>query len=86
VHALKKEANWLPFVTLKADKDPLQLRQLAELHSRKNIDLLLQAQSHFLKAHDHEVNLALIEVNSQHNFLARPVFCTSQVTCWEDCI
>jgi len=54
-HALLKEANWLPFVTLKAEQNPLQQRKLAELHSRKNIDLLLQAQAQFIKARDHEV-------------------------------
>jgi len=54
-HAMKKEANWLPFVTLKAEQNPLQRRRLAELHSRNNVDLLLQSQSHFIKAHDHEV-------------------------------
>jgi len=56
---MKKEANWLPFVTLKAEMNPLQRRKLADLHCRKSIDLLLQAQSHFIKAHDHEVIVAL---------------------------
>ena len=52
---MKKEANWLPFVTLKAEQDPVQQRKLADLHSIKNVDLLLQAQSHFINARDHEV-------------------------------
>ena len=52
---MKKEANWLPFVTLKAEQNPLQRRKLAELRSGSSVDLLLQAQSHFIKAHDHEV-------------------------------
>jgi len=55
LHAMKKESNWIPFVTLKGEQNPLQRRQLAELHSRGNVDLLLQAQSHFIKVHDHEV-------------------------------
>jgi len=59
LHALKKEANWLPFVTLKAERNPLQRRKLAELHGWKNVDLLLEAQSYFIKAHDHEVIVAL---------------------------
>jgi len=58
---MKKEANWLPFVTLKAERNPVQRRKLAELHGRKNVDLLLQAQSHFIKAHDHEVITALFQ-------------------------
>jgi len=58
---MKKEANWLPFVTLKAERNPLQRRKLAELHGHKNVDLLLQAQSHFIKAHDHEVIVALLQ-------------------------
>ena len=56
---MTKEANWLPFVTLKAEQNPVQQRKLAELHSRRNIDLLLQAQSQFIKAHDHEVTVKL---------------------------
>ena len=54
-HAMLKEANWLPFVTLKAEQNPVQQRKLAELHGRQNVDLLLQAKSQFIKARDHEV-------------------------------
>jgi len=57
---MKKEANWLPFVTLKAEQNPLQRRKLAELRGHNNVDLLLQAQSHFIKARDHEVNAVLV--------------------------
>jgi len=47
-------------VTLKAEQNPLQCSKLAELRSRSNVDLLLQAQSHFIKAHDHEVTSPLV--------------------------
>ena len=50
----------MPFVTLKAEQNPLQRRKLAELRGHNNVDLLLQAQSHFIKARDHEVNAVLV--------------------------
>jgi len=56
VHALKKEANWIEFITIFAERDPTQENMMAELRFRKNIDLLLQAQSHFMKATDHDVS------------------------------
>jgi len=61
LHAMKKEANWLPFVTLRAERNPLQRRKLAELHEHRNVDLLLQAQAHFIKAHDLEVTVSLFD-------------------------
>lgn len=71
IHALKKEANWIPFVTMIAERDPLQENTMAELRCQKNIDLLLQAQSNFLKAADHEVSLYQVFVIVLYDALNR---------------
>ena len=56
MHALKKEANWLPFVKLKAEKDPVQEKKMVELRTRNNVDELLRVMAKFLQVTDAEVS------------------------------
>ncbi|XP_072026117.1 uncharacterized protein [Amphiura filiformis] len=53
-HALRKESNWLPFIKLKAEKDPKQEKMLTKLRQQSSIDELLRAQSKFLTVTDAE--------------------------------
>ena len=57
-HALKKDCNWLPFVTFKLDVDPIQEKEMTRLRHRNNIDELLRTQSRFLQINDNEVCFA----------------------------
>ncbi|XP_070558917.1 uncharacterized protein [Ptychodera flava] len=50
--ALKKESNWLPFIKVKPEADPHQVKMLTNLRQRGNIDELLKAQSRFLTVTD----------------------------------
>lgn len=62
IHALKKDSNWTSFINVKAEVDPYQEKQLVDLRKRKNVDLLLQAQAHFIRVTDAEV---IVIVNSE---------------------
>ena len=60
MHALKQEANWLPFVKLKAEKDPEQEKKMVELRTANNIDELLRVMSKFISIADGEVSSLII--------------------------
>ncbi|XP_038054173.1 uncharacterized protein LOC119726519 isoform X2 [Patiria miniata] len=51
-HALIKESNWLPFIKLKAKRDPKQEKMLTKLRHLGNVDELLRAQSRFFSVSD----------------------------------
>uniref|UniRef100_H3BDV7 DUF4549 domain-containing protein n=1 Tax=Latimeria chalumnae TaxID=7897 RepID=H3BDV7_LATCH len=48
--ALKKEANWVPFLKVKPKQDPWQQKQMTKLKQQKKIDEILQLQSYFLQS------------------------------------
>ncbi|XP_064411305.1 uncharacterized protein CCDC162P [Latimeria chalumnae] len=50
--ALKKEANWVPFLKVKPKQDPWQQKQMTKLKQQKKIDEILQLQSYFLQVSD----------------------------------
>ena len=75
IHAVKKEANWTEFITLHTEHNPEQENMMAELRTRKSVDLLLQAQSHFIKATDHDVG-----INGEH-FSSDCIFLTQCFNC-----
>nr|XP_045011483.1 uncharacterized protein LOC101610720 [Jaculus jaculus] len=50
--ALKKTADWIPFIKIKPKCDPWQKKMLAKLKERKRMDTLLQFQAKFLKISD----------------------------------
>ncbi|XP_029973333.1 putative uncharacterized protein C6orf183 [Salarias fasciatus] len=47
--ALRKEANWIPFIQVKPRRDPWQQKLVTELKERKNVDELLKMHSRFLQ-------------------------------------
>ncbi|XP_072499099.1 uncharacterized protein [Notamacropus eugenii] len=47
--ALKKTANWIPFVKIKPKRDPWQQKLLTKLKERNRIDALMQLHTKFLK-------------------------------------
>ncbi|XP_039725921.1 uncharacterized protein LOC120608203 [Pteropus medius] len=47
--ALKKRANWIPFIKIKPKCDPWQKKLLTKLKERRRIDVLMQLQAKFLK-------------------------------------
>ncbi|XP_071809867.1 uncharacterized protein [Asterias amurensis] len=51
-HALIKESNWLPYIKIKAKKDPLQEKTMTSLYHANNVDELLRAQSRFFSVSD----------------------------------
>ncbi|CAH1785032.1 unnamed protein product [Owenia fusiformis] len=53
-HALKQESNWLPFLTLKAERDPNQEKKMTQLRQNGKVDELLRCQSKFLQLQDSE--------------------------------
>ncbi|XP_062043222.1 uncharacterized protein LOC133756617 [Lepus europaeus] len=52
--ALKKRANWIPFIKIKPKCDPWQKKLLIKLKERRRIDALMQLQAKFLKISDPE--------------------------------
>nr|XP_008261576.2 uncharacterized protein LOC100346633 [Oryctolagus cuniculus] len=52
--ALKKRANWIPFIKIKPKCDPWQRKLLIRLKERRRIDALMHLQAKFLKISDPE--------------------------------
>ncbi|XP_043924848.1 uncharacterized protein LOC122799665 [Protopterus annectens] len=50
--ALKKEANWIPFLKIKPKKDPWQQKLMTKLQQEKKVDELLRLQSQFMQVSD----------------------------------
>ncbi|XP_051252376.1 uncharacterized protein si:ch73-242m19.1 isoform X2 [Dicentrarchus labrax] len=50
--ALKKEANWIPFIQVKPKRDPWQQKLVTKLREKKSVDELLKMQSRFLQVPD----------------------------------
>ncbi|PVD25251.1 hypothetical protein C0Q70_15749 [Pomacea canaliculata] len=51
-HALLKECNWLPYVTLTPKNDPYQQKRWTELRQADKTDEILRYKAHFLKVKD----------------------------------
>ncbi|XP_071476027.1 uncharacterized protein [Diadema antillarum] len=78
-HALLKETNWLPYIKLRPDKDPMQEKMMMKLRQRNSIDELLRAQSRFLSVTD---SLKVMESLRAHAISVRdpPTTQTASVT------
>ncbi|XP_054470262.1 putative uncharacterized protein C6orf183 [Anoplopoma fimbria] len=50
--ALRKEADWIPFIQVKPRRDPWQQKQITKLKEKKSVDELLKMHSRFLKVPD----------------------------------
>ncbi|XP_019133387.2 uncharacterized protein si:ch73-242m19.1 [Larimichthys crocea] len=60
--ALKKEADWMPFIQVKPSRDPWQQKLVTKLKEKKCVDELLKMHSRFLQVSDlHDVAAALKE-------------------------
>lgn len=51
-HCLRKESNWVPFVSLKSERDPLQEKKWTSLRHRNNVDEILRYMESFTAVHD----------------------------------
>ena len=82
-HALLKESNWLPFVTLTAQHDPLQEKRWTELRYHNKVDEILRVMAHFLKVKDADVSCV-----ERRTCSALIYFCQEglQVTCVCVCV
>ncbi|XP_019375660.1 PREDICTED: transmembrane protein FLJ37396 isoform X2 [Gavialis gangeticus] len=61
--ALKKRANWIPFLRVKPKQDPWQQKLLTKLKQWKKVDLLMDLQSKFLEVSSME---QVMEVLQEH--------------------
>ncbi|XP_074547863.1 uncharacterized protein LOC141806315 isoform X3 [Halichoeres trimaculatus] len=50
--AVRKEANWIPFIQVKPKHDPWQQKLIMKLKEKKSVDELLKTQSRFLQVPD----------------------------------
>ncbi|XP_078256203.1 coiled-coil domain containing 162 [Rhinoraja longicauda] len=50
--ALKKEANWIPFLKIKPKQDPWQQKIMTRLKQHQYVDEILRMQAHFLQVPD----------------------------------
>ncbi|XP_067875378.1 putative uncharacterized protein C6orf183 isoform X2 [Heterodontus francisci] len=50
--ALKKEANWIPFLKIKPKQDPWQQKLMTKLKQQKDMDEILRLQSQFFQVSD----------------------------------
>ncbi|TDG99230.1 hypothetical protein EPR50_G00207510 [Perca flavescens] len=50
--ALRKEANWIPFIQVKPRRDPWQQKLVTKLKEKKSVDELLKMHSRFLQVPD----------------------------------
>ncbi|CAJ1073323.1 uncharacterized protein si:ch73-242m19.1 isoform X2 [Xyrichtys novacula] len=50
--ALRKEANWIPFIQVKPKHDPWQQKLFTQLKEKKSVDELLRMHSRFLQVPD----------------------------------
>ncbi|XP_034531295.1 putative uncharacterized protein C6orf183 [Notolabrus celidotus] len=50
--ALRKEANWIPFIQVKPKHDPWQQKLITKLKEKKSVDELLKMHSRFLQVPD----------------------------------
>ncbi|XP_053237610.1 uncharacterized protein LOC128410420 isoform X11 [Podarcis raffonei] len=58
--ALKKRANWIPFIKIKPNQDPWQQKMFRKLNHRK-VDELLQIQSKFLEVSNPEQVMEVLQ-------------------------
>ena len=63
IHALKKEANWLEFIQLIANKDPVFEKDMAKIKQRNMLDQFLIPHSNFIEINNDEVSNLTIYFN-----------------------
>ncbi|XP_062252536.1 putative uncharacterized protein C6orf183 [Platichthys flesus] len=71
--ALRKEANWIPFIQVKPRRDPWRQKLVTKLQEKKSVDKLLRMHCSFLQVPD------LLQVSSALKDHAAHV-CDSQLT------
>ncbi|XP_042300836.1 uncharacterized protein LOC121918885 isoform X2 [Sceloporus undulatus] len=71
--ALRKKANWIPFIKIKAKQDPWQQKQLIKLKQWKKLDELLLVQSKFLKVSNLEQVMVALQEQAAAVLELKPV-------------
>lgn len=56
-HALLKESNWLPYISLTPKQDLHQVKRWTELKQTNKTDEILRVMAHFIKVKDADVIL-----------------------------
>lgn len=83
IHALKKEANWIEFITIKKNKDAVYEKEIAKLKDRNHLDQFLLPHSNFLEiSNDERVQDALREnaMLSKNKHTIEPTSVTTNIT------
>ncbi|XP_041043277.1 uncharacterized protein LOC121277708 [Carcharodon carcharias] len=78
--ALRKEANWIPFLKIKPKQDPWQQKIMTKLKEQKNMDEILRLQSQFFQISDpNQVMDALRQhaVTTHEPYTVQPLAVTS---------
>ncbi|XP_044282709.1 putative uncharacterized protein C6orf183 [Varanus komodoensis] len=78
--ALKKKANWTPFIKIKPQQDPWQQKLLMKLQQWKKIDELLQLQSVFLQASNLEWVMEVLQEQAAAALQPRPMTSASMTS------
>lgn len=56
IHALKKEANWMNFIQLVPNKDPIYEKDIAKIKQKNTLDQFLLPHNNFLEINNDEVS------------------------------
>lgn len=54
-HALRQEANWMPYVRLRPEKEPIQEKKWTQLRQSNKVDEILNIKYGFLSMSDPKV-------------------------------
>ncbi|XP_069461326.1 uncharacterized protein [Ambystoma mexicanum] len=71
--ALKKKANWIPFLKIKPKRDPWQQKLLRKLKQHKKVDELLRLQSQALKVPNVEAVMEALQEHAASTLEPAPV-------------
>ncbi|KAM4771028.1 uncharacterized protein WCC33_002830 [Rhinophrynus dorsalis] len=75
--AMKKKANWIPFVKIKPRREPWQQKCLTKLKQLKRVDELLRLQSQFLEVSGAEQVMEILQEHAAHVLIPSPVHAVS---------
>ncbi|XP_066478822.1 uncharacterized protein [Tiliqua scincoides] len=75
--ALKKRANWIPFIKIKPKQDPWQQKLLVKLKQWKRVDELLWLQSVFLEASNVERVMEALQEHAAAILEPKPITSTT---------
>ncbi|MEE6475995.1 hypothetical protein FKM82_010933 [Ascaphus truei] len=81
--ALKKNANWIPFVKIKPKRDPWQQKCLTKLKQHKKVDELLRLQSQFAEVSNAEKVLEVLQAHAAQVWDPAPVQAVSATSSFE---